>query len=77
MELIALAGLAGLSLLANGALYALYRRRLAAAQAALEAAKKRSLSIEAAELLQDLATAGAIVRIERIDPEHLFMWRPR
>jgi cell division protein FtsL len=77
MELIALAGLAGLSLLANVVLFVFYRRRLAASQAALETAKKRPLAVEASELLQDLATVGAIVRIERIDPEHLFMWRPR
>jgi hypothetical protein len=78
MELIPLAGLLGLSLAANIVLFVLYRRSAKALKAGLEAAKKsRPLSVEASELLQDLASSGAIVRIERINPDHLFMWRPR
>jgi hypothetical protein len=82
MELIALAALLGLALLGNFALLVLLRRAKKTAQKALDEAleaarKKRPLSVEAGELLQDLVSQGAVLRIERIDPEHLFMLRPR
>jgi hypothetical protein len=86
MELIALASLLGLSLVGQCAQFA-YLRRVRAKllkdaeealnQAEAEAKSARKLSVDAEELLQDLVSQGAIVKIERINPEHLFLWRPR
>lgn len=46
------------------------------AKALEEAQKKRPLDVSAEELLRDLMASGAIVRLERIDPSQLLMWRP-
>jgi hypothetical protein len=36
---------------------------------------KRPLDISAQELLRDLISTGAVVRIDRIDPDSLLLWR--
>jgi len=39
--------------------------------------KDRKLDISAQEVLHDITRDGALVRIERVNPDNLFMWRPR
>lgn len=78
MEPIALASLIGLTFLVHAAFY--IRTQHAAKEAtkrAEESLKKRPLDVSAAELLGDLVANGAIVRIERIDPESMLLWRTR
>lgn len=93
MESIVLGGLLGLSVLGHFVHYLSFRhslkthRKLSAeklaaaaeesAKAVQESAKRRPLDVSAEELLRELVSSGAIVRIERIDPESLLMWRPK
>jgi len=80
MELIALVSLLGLSLVGHALQFRHYSRQtklvIAESQKALaDPQKKRALDVSAEELLRDLVSSGAIVRIERIDPGSLLLWR--
>lgn len=82
MESMALAVLLGVSVFGHVVQYlrsktVIRNLQTASAKAIEEATKKRPLDVSAEELLRDLVHSGAIVRIERIDPESLLMWRPR
>ena len=41
-----------------------------------EKAKKKTLTVDALQALENLRAGGAILRIEAIDPSSVFMWSP-
>jgi hypothetical protein len=43
---------------------------------AAEEAKKKTLTVDALQAIENLRAGGAILRIEVIDPGSMFMWSP-
>ena len=43
---------------------------------AAEKAKKKTLTVDAIQAIENLRAGGAILRIEAIDPGSMFMWSP-
>lgn len=41
-----------------------------------ERAKKKTLTVDAIQAIENLRAGGAILRIEAIDPSSVFMWSP-
>ena len=78
MEVIGITLLLGLSLALNVA-GALYLRRLERQHLAeLEAAKKKPApTVTAEEILHDLTAGASLIRVERINPENVFLRSPR
>jgi hypothetical protein len=47
-----------------------------AVKLAAEEAKKKTLTIDAIQAIENLRAGGAVLRIEAIDPGSMFMWSP-